>query len=120
MKYLKEYGFLLLKFMGFILGGNLILSLFYYLFLPTKVLNIFLYIYMTLLFFIFGFIAGKKQENKGFLAGLKLGVMFILILIFYNILIYQTEFSMYRLFYYILLVISSVIGSMLGINTKKE
>ncbi len=120
MKYVKEYGFLILKFLGFILAGNLLLSVFYYFFLPTKVLNVFLFIYMILGLFIFGVLAGKKANNKGFLEGFKTGLLFIAILVLFNLLIYQSSFSVMRLIYYVVLLFSCVFGAMLGINTKKS
>ncbi len=120
MKYVKEYGFSLLKFLGFLLGGSLIMSLFYYFLLPTKITNIVAFLYMVLVFFFFGLSFGKRCENKGFIAGLKIGILLLLLLIFFNVIFYQSSFKFIRVIYYLVLLFSSVIGSSIGINIKKE
>ncbi len=120
MKYLKDYGYTILKFLAFLLGGSLLLSLFYYFLFPTKIIHILSFVYMLLLFFVFGFKAGKKSENKGFIAGLKVGVLFLFLLFIINLIFYQTGFKWIRLFYYLLLLFTSIIGATIGINTKKE
>ncbi len=120
MKYVKEYGFSLLKFLGFLLGGSLLLSIAYYLFIPTNIINFIAFLYMFIVFFFFGVAAGKKTENHGFLAGVKIGVLFLLVLFFLNVLFYQEGFRLYRLLYAFCLLLACVIGSTIGINTKKS
>lgn len=120
MKYVKEYGMLLLKFLGFLMGGSVVLSLFYYLLLPSKVTNIFMFSYMTIVFLVFGYARGKKIENRGFIEGLKIGFLFLILLLFFNLIIYQTEFKIIRIIYYMVLVFASVVGATIGINRKKE
>lgn len=120
MKYLKDYGMTLLKFLGFLIGGSIVISLFYYLLFSTKVVNIITFIYMIFIFLLFGFKIGKKTENKGFIAGLKIGLLLILVLLFFNLLFYQTSFSIIRVIYYMVLVFASVVGATIGINAKKE
>lgn len=73
-----------------------------------------------MVFFFFGFHAGKKVENRGFLAGLKTGVFLLFILILFNVCIYQTGFKIIRVIYYMVLIFASVLGATLGINRKKE
>lgn len=120
MKYVKYYGITLLKFLGFLLGGSLILSLLYYLLLPTKIVNVFSFIYMILVFFVFGFKSGKQTENRGFIAGIKIGFLFLFTLFLFNLIVYQAEFGITRIFYYFSLLVASVIGATIGINQKKE
>lgn len=120
MKYLKDYGMTLLKFLGFLIGGSLIISLFYYLLFSTKVVNIVSFVYMTLLFFTFGYKTGTKAENRGFVAGLKIGLLLLLVLIFFNLIFYQTSFKLIRVIYYLVLLFASVVGATIGINRKKE
>ncbi len=120
MKYLKEYGLTLLKFLGFLIVGSVVLSLFYYIFLPTKIITVFSFLYMILIFFVFGFKVGKKALNRGFLAGLKMGILLLIVLIVFNLFFYQTSFKVIRIIYYMILLFACVVGSTLGINTKKE
>lgn len=120
MKYIKEYGITLLKFLGFLLGGSIGISLFYYLLFSTKVVNVITFLYMILVFFLFGLKAGKSAENRGFLAGLKIGSLLLLVLILFNLIFYQTGFQIIRIIYYIVLLFASVAGATIGINRKKE
>ncbi len=70
-------------------------------------------------FFFLGFKNGKISKSKGYLAGLKIGLIFIAILIIFN-LIFLRNFKISLLIYYLLLLMSSVLGGMLGINRKKN
>lgn len=120
MKYVKYYGLTLLKFLGFLLGGSVFLSLLYYLLLPTKVVNVLSYLYILIVFLAFGYKMGKHTENRGFLEGLKIGFLLLLILFFFNLLLFQTGFQMIRILYYLSLLFASVVGATIGINQKKE
>lgn len=120
MKYVKEYGMTLLKFLGFLVGGSVVISLLYYLLFSSKVANVFLFAYMVIVFFVFGYKAGKKTENRGFLAGLKIGFLLLVVLLLFNLVLYQTGFSFLRVIYYMVLLFASVVGSTIGINKKKE
>ena len=120
MKYVKEYGILLLKFFGFLVGGSIMVSVLYYFLMPTKVVKIISFVYMLLLFLGFGFKAGKETEAKGFLAGLKIGGIFLLLEFLMSLFLNRFEIHLFTFLYYGLLLLSSVFGSMLGINTKNE
>lgn len=83
-----------------------------------KVSEIFMFIYMAILFFIIGFLVGKKATHKGYLEGIKISLSLIFILIVINVLFYQTGFSLERTIYYFILILSSTLGSMIGINKQ--
>lgn len=83
-----------------------------------KVSEIFMFIYMAILFFIIGFLVGKKATHKGYLEGIKISLSLIFILIVINVLFYQTGFSLERTIYYFVLILSSTMGSMIGINKQ--
>ena len=80
MKYVKEYGLLLAKFLGFLLGGSFLISVLYYFLISSKVVQILSMIYLVLLFFIFGFRAGKGlscgDKSWNFISGLFIFVSF--------------------------------------------
>ncbi len=65
-----------------------------------------------------GFIMGINCEKKGWLVGLKLGLSFLLILILFNILGLKEKLILKNFIYYLILLISTIIGSMIGINNK--
>ena len=98
---------------AFLLGVLQNFNLFY-----GKVSEIFMFIYMAILFFIIGFLVGKKATRKGYLEGIKIGLSLIFILIVINVLFYQTGFSLERTIYYFILILSSTLGSMIGISKQ--
>lgn len=120
MKDLKEYGILALQFLLFLLGGSILISVGYYFLFSSKVVMALGTVYLLLIFLIFGFKSGKKTEAKGFIAGLKIGFFFLLLLLLVNLLFYRSGFTFLRFIYYFILLFSSVIGAMAGINSKKE
>ena len=98
---------------AFLLGVLQNFNLFY-----GKVSEIFMFIYMAILFFIIGFLVGKKATHKGYLEGIKIGLSLIFILVVINVLFYQTGFSLERTIYYFILILSSTMGSMIGISKQ--
>ena len=76
------------------------------------------FVVMVLVSLIMGVKAGKKTSKKGYLEGLKLGLIMILILFVINIIFYRS-FSLYLLFYYLVILVSTTMGSMIGINIKR-
>ena len=119
MKTLKQYGKTIAVFGGFLILLAMLLSLFQtFNILYSKSTDILIMIGMILSLFIIGFSYGKKAEKKGFLEGLKIGVCLIILLIFINLIFYQTGFSLERFLYYTVLILSSTFGSMIGINKK--
>ena len=83
-----------------------------------KVSEVSMFIYMAILFFIIGLLVGKKATHKGYLEGIKISLSLIFILIVINVLFYQTGFSLERTIYYFILILSSTLGSMIGINKQ--
>lgn len=118
MKSIQKYGILLGKFIAFLLGGSIIISVLYYFLVSSKVVSVLSFIYLILLFFIFGIMEGKKANAKGFLVGLKTGLLFIAILFFIHF--FFANFKLMTLFYYLLLLFASILGSTIGINTKHD
>lgn len=120
MKYFIKYAKLggiflaLILFLSFIFGLLNLIGLSYK---ATSILNI---IAMVVLFFVFGFIEGINASKKGFLAGLKIGLIFLVIIMLVNLILFRTPFMISRILYYIILLFTSVLGSMLGINRKKK
>ena len=70
--------------------------------------------------FISSFILGKKVEKKGWLEGLKLGGITILLFLTLASFLYNEEFTLKLTIYYIILLLVSASGGMIGINHKKN
>lgn len=84
-----------------------------------KVVNIFSYIIPFISFLIGGILLGIKSINKGWLEGIKLGSICILILFIFNFLVFNQGYTVNNLIYYLIVFTSSILGSMIGINIKK-
>lgn len=76
------------------------------------------FIVVSLVTFVVGISKGKKTSKKGYLEGLKLGLIVVGILFLLNTIFYRS-FSLYLLLYYSVILASSTIGSMIGINLKR-
>ena len=69
-------------------------------------------------FFVGGFLIGKKSIKKGYIEGLKFSLIIIFIMILISIIFKSFKYK--SLIYYLILIISSIIGSMIGINKKNK
>lgn len=119
MKQIKNISISLSIGILLILTLSFIFNIFYYFdILSQKTFDIIKTIIPILSFFISSFILGMKSSKKGWLEGLKIGIIYLILIIFLN-LIFIHEFSISSIIYYLILLLSSVFGSMIGINKKK-
>ena len=95
----------------------LIISIFNLFGLQTN--KIFLIVITSIIMLISGFLIGKKSSKKGFISGAILGFIFIIFLIFLG-LFFKVNFSFGRFIYFIILILSTMVGSIIGINKKKS
>ena len=85
MNYLKKISISLLWIISSILVLTLIISfLNYFNIISDKVISIFKILIPVVSLFIGGFITGKRSKNKGWLEGLKLGLLFSILLVIFN------------------------------------
>ena len=117
MNYIKNLGISLGFIIIFILGLTFIGTLFNYIGLfNNTIIKIVKVIIPILSMFIGGFIIGKKQGKNGWLEGLKLGLIFLIILTLFNYLGLNFSFSIKSIIYYTILLISTILGSIIGVN----
>lgn len=88
--------------------------------LNSTITNALLFLSNVILYLIFGFKAGKKANSKGYLEGLKIGGLFLIILIIIAAITGNLKFRLVTLIYYLILILSSVFGGSIGINKKEE
>lgn len=81
--------------------------------------KIVLIILSSVIMLVSGFMIGKKSLKKGFISGGILGIIFILFLIIMG-LFFKVSFNLERFIYYVILILSSMLGSIIGINKKKS
>lgn len=118
MNYLKLIGKNIGIMLVIILSSTLLVTLLnYFNIISGSLLSIFKIIIIFISFFTGGFLTGKKCTAKGWLEGLKLGVIFSIILFLIN-LIFIKNIALKFLLYYLILVVCSILGSMIGISKK--
>lgn len=120
MNYLKKIGIsLLISIVSFIIL-LLINALFIYLgTFKGNIVTITNILIPILSIFIGSFIFGTKIKKNGWLEGLKLGLLYILLYTIINLIIYK-YFTIKIIFYFIILLITSILGGMIGITKKRK
>lgn len=95
-------------------------TLYYFDIIGSSAIN---YLRLLIIFFVLFFtsyILGKNTEKNGYLAGLKFGLVDILIFFLISILAFRSDFKIRIILYDIILLAISVLGSMIGINKSKK
>ena len=117
MNYIKNVTFSILYIIGFILFLTFILTLFsYFNILSSKVVSIFKILIPVISLFIGGFYLGKRSNKKGWFEGLKLGLIFLILLIIFEFLALSINFEVKNILYYLIILASTSFGSIVGIN----
>lgn len=122
MTYLKKYGLILLYTIISILLSLLLITLIYnYNLINQNTYKILKIILFLLSIFINSFLLGKKTQNKGYLEGIKYSLIIIIILILLTF-IFSLKFKLSLILYYLIIISTSTLGSMIGIsnNTNKK
>ena len=111
--YLKSYLYLFIL----ILILTLILSIInYFIPIPTKTIKLLIPIISIL---ISSIILGKNTKEKAYLEGLKFSSLYIILSIILSLII-KNPFTLKLILSYLLLLLSGIIGSMIGINLSKK
>ena len=85
-----------------------------------KTLNVIKYIVLIWSILAGSYIFGKNSNSKGWLEGLKFGLIIIVILLLFNYLVFTMPFNIKAIIYYGIVLGISIFGSILGINKKKK
>lgn len=119
MIYIKKYGKASLFFLGITLFGVLILNtLSYFNIIGSGFVKVFSYIIFVLSFFVSGFVNGKHSKKKGWLEGLKYGLLLLLIIQIINFFVFKVHFNSPYLIFELLSLLIIVFGSMIGISKR--
>ena len=101
-----------------LLGGVFIITLInYFNIMNDKIISIIRFILPMVSIFVSSYRLGKSSDKKGYLEGLKFGG--IIILIFMLLVIIFDKLSWKSIIYYGILLLTSIMSSMIGINRKK-
>ncbi len=113
--YLVAIGYFLLVVAVF----AIILTIFnYYDIVTSKLFKIIKVLIPSLALFIGGYKVGNSANKKGYIEGIKLSLIIIVMLFMFSYLGFNVTFNVSLILYYIILIISSMLGAMVGINKK--
>lgn len=114
LNYLKYIGIFFL----FIIGIAIITSLINLTSINSNIINKLSIILTALSFFILSALASKNLNEKGYILGIKLSLLFVILMILINLIFFKSSFSTDRFIYYIILIISGILGGSFGKNLK--
>ena len=113
--YLIAIGYFLLVVAVF----AIVLTIFnYYDIVTNKLFKVVKVLIPSLALFIGGYKVGNNANKKGYIEGIKLSLIVIVLLFMFSYLGFNASFSISLILYYIILIISSMLGAMIGINKK--
>lgn len=117
MNYLKKIGISILYSIVFLILMTFLTTVFnYFNIINYKVVNVLKIIILITSFFIGGFLMGKKSLKKGWLEGLKFSIILLIMIFLINLILFDNSFKLNDLIYYLIIVLSSIFGSVIGIN----
>ncbi len=116
LEYLKYLGMFIL----IIVGIAIISSLINLTGLNSSFISKLSVILTALSFFIIACLASRKTQEKGIVLGLKLALIFVVLLILINLIFFRSGFNIDRLIYYIILIASGMLGGSFGKNIKTK
>lgn len=120
MNKLLNYGKFLLIFITFELLITFIMSFLNLLGINSGITSIILLVINIILFFVLNFINAHNQKKKGFLEGVFLGLLFLIIMLTLKISLFNNSFKISTFIYYIILFVTSILGGMFGVNKKSD
>lgn len=110
----KKIGIYLVIFLGIML---LLATISYF---SIKVINALIFILMIVILFIVGLNIGKRKESKGLLRGLLGGLIIAFVFYLISGFIDTFKLDMNKLIYYLTLILTCSLGSIIGVNKKKN
>ena len=115
IKYIKRLSYSII----FVLIGVFILTIFnYYNITSDRTFSFLELITLLVVILIQSFYLGKKANNKGYLEGIKFGLIIIFSFLLYTL--NNSSFHIFLLLYYFMILAVSILGSIIGINVKKR
>ena len=108
INYLKNIGYVVL---------SILVSIFIKILTGNSV-KIFELIILFISLFILGLLTGRKANKKGYLEGIKIGSIMVVIILLLNLIVFKNKFTLLNILYYPLLILTSMIGSMVGISKR--
>lgn len=115
INYLKSMLYSLLS----ILISTILITIFNYFNILTRLpLKIIMLLIPIVSIFIGSYKIGKISNKKGYIEGLKYGLIWIIIILTINLI--SKNFTLISIIYYIILLLTSTLAGVIGINKKKN
>jgi len=105
-------------FLSIIISTIFITFFYYFNIFSMRIITILKMAIPIISIFISSYILGRKSNKLGYLEGIKLGL--IVNIFFIIISIITKSFNVRSLIYYLILLLSSILGAMIGINLKTK
>ena len=120
MQYLKKIGkFILFTLISIILLGLMLNALYYFDIISNNVYNIMKMVIILVILFINSLLLGKSSSKYGIVEGLKLGAIFLLFMVIIKLII-KSPFDIRTFIYSIIILLTTSIGAVIGINKKTK
>jgi len=121
MEYLKKLGISFIYISSILLLSTFLLTILnYFNIIGSGIVSVFKIIIPLVSLFVGGFIIGKKSKNKGWIEGLKLGIILTIIISLFNYLGLNMSFNFKNIIYFLILILITIFGSIIGINKKEK
>lgn len=118
MNYLKKIGkFILITFGSIIILGLILNTLYYFDVINNNIYNIMKMVIVLGVLFINALFLGKSSNKYGIVEGLKLGAIFLLVMIILK-LITNSSFDIRTFIYSFIILLTTSVGAVIGINKK--
>jgi putative membrane protein (TIGR04086 family) len=119
MDNIKNYLIAIEYFLLVVVIFAIVLTIFnYYDIVTNKLFKVIKVLIPSFALFIGGYKVGNSTNKKGYIEGIKLSLIVIVLLFMFSYLGFNASFNISLILYYIILIISSMLGAMIGINKK--
>ena len=119
MTYIKNYlKHLILTIIPILVLLFIITIPYYFNIINNNTYNFFKLLIITLSILINSLLLGKNFKNKKYLVGIKFGLLIITILLILTLIF--SKFEIKNLIYYLIIIATSTLGSIFGINKKQS
>lgn len=121
MDYLKKIGYGFIYTLGAFLILTFILTLLSYVDVFSMNVVSFVQLFIPIIsLLIGGYIIGKRSKSNGWLEGLKFSLLFLVFLLLFDYFGLGVAPKLKNIVFYIIMIVSSILGSMIGINRRKN
>lgn len=118
---MKKYLFLVLYSLSIIIIGCFLSSILYYFNITNdKINNLLICLTNIISLFIGSLYLSKNIKYKGLISGVIYFIIYVIPIILIKLIVLNTKISLNNILFYLILLIISEIGSIIGKNIKKE